>query len=222
MVHNLEITGVYKSFGKKRILENIAFELKTGEILGVFGRNGSGKSSLLKMIFGTIPANHIQIKFDSEIIEPKEIIPRQLIAYLPQDSFLPKGTKVRDIIPLFCDDEEKQNKVFYAPGISKFTNTKVGQLSLGELRYFEMLLVGSLDHPFMMLDEPFTMLEPLYKELVKEYLLKLKSKKGIIITDHYYRDVMDITTSNFLLKDGNKIEILEKVDLLKNGYISSE
>jgi len=221
MDHVLEISGAYKSFGKKRILENIAFELQTGEILGIFGRNGSGKSSLLKMIFGTMPANHIQIKFDSEIIETKEIIPRQLVGYLPQDSFLPKGTKVRDIIPLFCDDEEKQNKVFYAPGVSKFDNTKIGKLSMGQLRYLETLLVGSLDHPFIMLDEPFSMLEPLYKELLKELLRNLSKNKGIIITDHYYHDVLDVTNANFLLKDGHKIEISDKMDLVNNGYILS-
>ncbi|TVZ25340.1 ABC-type multidrug transport system ATPase subunit [Gillisia sp. Hel_I_86] len=221
MSHLLEISGAYKSFGKKKVLENIAFELKIGEILGIFGRNGSGKSSLLKMIFGTLPANHIQIKFDSEIIEPKEIIPRQLIGYLPQDSFLPKSTKVRDIIPLFCDDEEKQNKVFYAQGVSKFDHTQIGKLSMGQLRYLETLLVGSLDHPFIMLDEPFSMLEPLYKELLKELLQNLSQTKGIIVTDHYYRDVLDITHSNFLLKNGNKIEILEPMDLVNNGYIPS-
>ncbi|CAM4119967.1 ATP-binding cassette domain-containing protein [Gillisia hiemivivida] len=221
MDHLLEISGAYKSFGKKRILENISFELKTGDILGVFGRNGSGKSSLLKMIFGTLPANHIQIKFDSEIIEANEIIPRQLIGYLPQDSFLPKSTKVRGIIALFCDDEEKQNKVFYAPGVSKFDHLKIGQLSMGQLRYLETLLVGSLEHPFIMLDEPFSMLEPLYKELLKELLRNLNQTKGIIVTDHYYHDVLDITNANFLLKDGHKIEISEKMDLVNNGYISS-
>lgn len=220
MDHLLEVSGAYKSFGKKKILENISFELKTGEILGIFGRNGSGKSSLLKMMFGTLPAKHIQIKFDSEIIDSKEIIPRQLIGYLPQDSFLPKGLKVRDVIPLFCDVEEKQNKVFYASGVSEFENTKIGKLSMGQLRYLETLLVGSLDHPFIMLDEPFSMLEPLYKELIKELLKNLRQTKGIIVTDHYYHDVLDITHSNFLLKDGHKIEVLEKTDLIKNGYIS--
>ncbi len=221
MDHLLEISGAYKSYAKKRILENICFELKTGDILGVFGRNGSGKSSLLKMIFGTLPANHIQIKFDSKIVKVDEIIPRQLIAYLPQDSYLPKSTKVRDIIPFFCDNEEKQNKVFYAAGVSGFDHLKVGQLSLGQLRYLETLLLGSLDHPFIMLDEPFSMLEPLFKELLKDLLRKLSQTKGIIITDHYYHDVLDITNANFLLKDGHKIEVSEKTDLVNNGYISS-
>ena len=217
----LKIKGVYKSFGKKNLLEDISFELKTGEILGVFGRNGSGKSSLLKMIFGTLPANHIQIKIDSEIIPVSEIIPRQLISYLPQDSFLPKGMTVRNVIPLFCDEEEKQNKVFYAPGVSKFDSVKVGKLSLGQLRYLEILLIGSLDHPFLMLDEPFTMLEPLYIELIKELLLKLKEQKGILLTDHYYAHVLEVTDANFLLKDGIQQDIFSKKDLYENGYISS-
>ena len=220
-MRHLQVKSVYKSFGKKSLLEDISFDLKTGEILGVFGRNGSGKSSLLKMIFGILPANHIQIKIDSEIIPVSEIIPNQLIAYLPQDSFLPKGMTVRNVIPLFCDEEDKQNKVFYAPGVSKFDSIKVGKLSTGQLKYLEILLISSLDHPFLMLDEPFTMLEPLYINLIKELFLKLKEHKGILLTDHYYSHVLEITDGNFLLKDGIKQDIFSKTDLIKNGYIRS-
>tara|TARA_R100000935_G_scaffold25325_1_gene45176 strand:+ start:197 stop:859 length:663 start_codon:yes stop_codon:yes gene_type:complete len=215
----LKVSGVYKSFGEKRLLEDIAFELNKGEILGIFGRNGSGKSSLLKMIFGTLAANHIQIKIDSEIIPVQEIISRQLIGYLPQESFLPKGMTVRNVISMFCDEEEKQNKVFYAPGVSKFDSIKVGKLSLGELRYLEILLIGSLDHPFLMLDEPFTMLEPLYINLIKELLLNLKETKGILLTDHYYTDVLEMSDANILLKDGIRHEVLDKSDLIEKGYI---
>lgn len=221
MTHHLEISGAYKSYGKKSILDNVSLDVQTGDILGIFGRNGSGKSSLLKMIFGTLPANYIQIKYDSEIIKVTKIIPRQLIGYLPQDSFLPKGTKVRDIIPLFCNDEEKQDRVFYAPEVAKFDNLSIGKLSLGQLRYLETLLVGSLNHPFLMLDEPFSMLEPLYKELLKKLLINLSQTKGIIVTDHYYRDVLEITNSNFLLKEGRKIAIFHPKDLMNNGYITS-
>lgn len=221
MKHHLAISGAYKSYGKKSILDNISFNIKTGEILGIFGRNGSGKSTLLKMMFGTLAANHIQIKYNSEIIARKEIIPRQLIGYLPQDSFLPKGTKVRDVIALFCNDEEKQDSIFYAPEVPKFDNLSVGKLSLGQLRYLETLLVGSLDHPFLMLDEPFSMLEPLYKELLKKLLKDLSQSKGIIVTDHYYRDVLEITDANFLLKEAQKIAIFQPQDLVDNGYITS-
>ena len=70
-----------------------------------------------------------------------------------------------------------------------------------------------------MLDEPFTMLEPIYIDLIKQLLLKLKETKGILLTDHYYTDVLEISDANILLKDGIKHEVLNKSDLIDKGYI---
>ena len=219
-MNSLYIKGVHKSFKNNHVLKDISFECKTGEILGIFGRNGSGKSTLLKIIYGTMKSNAIQLQINSEIIKPKDIIKSKNIAYLPQDPFLPKSMKVRDIIPLFFNDGEKQDSIFYAPKISTFEKKKIGHLSMGELRYLELLLIGNLDHPFLMLDEPFSMIEPLYKEIIKNILMKLKEKKGIIITDHYYTDVIEITDYNFLIKDGMKIDINNLNDLEKHGYLN--
>jgi len=70
-----------------------------------------------------------------------------------------------------------------------------------------------------MLDEPFTMLEPIYIDLIKQLLLKLKETKGILLTDHYYTDVLEISDANILLKDGIKHEVSNKSDLINKGYI---
>lgn len=218
----LEITELSKSFGKKKVLDNVSFTCTTGEIVGIFGRNGSGKSTLLKLLFGTLKADSGVISVNSEIIKPGEIITSKKIAYLPQDTFLPKGRKVREIIPLFYTSGEEQDKIFYAPGVAKFENLKVGNLSLGQLRYFEILLLGNLGHPFLMLDEPFSMIEPLYKDTIKNLLVALKETKGILITDHYYNDVLEVTDSNFLIKEGRKIKIEGKTDLVKEEYLNSE
>lgn len=217
----LEVSGLTKSFGQKPIISDISFTCKTAEILGVFGKNGSGKSTLLKTIYGTLNANSINISIDGKSISPKNIIPSKLISYLPQGSFLPKELKVRHAIPLFYKGD-KQDKIFYAPRVSSFENKKTGQLSMGELRYLETLLIAHLGHPFLLLDEPFSMVEPLFKELIKELFLELKSKKGIIVTDHYYRDVLEITDRNFLLRESKKIDINNTSDLTTNGYLNSE
>jgi ABC-type multidrug transport system ATPase subunit len=221
-MNTLEVKVSKKSFGKKVVLENIALESKTGDILGVFGRNGCGKSTLLKIIFGTIKADDVEIKLNSVIIEPENIINSKEIAYLPQDSFLPKGKKVRDIIPLFFTNGDDQDRIFYTPGISKFENNKIGNLSLGQLRYLEIVLIGNLKHSFLMLDEPFSMVEPIYKDSIKDFLNTLKLKKGIILTDHYYNDVLDITTKNILIKDRIQIDIENKTDLMQYGYLNSD
>ncbi len=218
----LEVTNLNKSYGNKVILKNMTLTCKTGEILGVFGRNGTGKSTLLKLLFGTVKADSILIRINSETISQKNIIPSKKIAYLPQDTFLPKEQKVRTIIPLFFPNGDDQNKIFYSPQVSNFEKIKVGQLSLGQLRYLELLILGNLKHPFLMLDEPFSMIEPIYKDVIKNLLLKLKESKGIILTDHYYNDVLQVTDRNFIIKDGKKIEIKNKEDLITYKYLNSE
>lgn len=217
----LEISNAEKSFGARKILDRISFTCRTGGITGIFGRNGSGKSTLMKMIFGTTKADSIEIKVDEQKLAPSEVIPSQMIGYLPQDSFLPKESKVRDIIPLFFPKGEEQDKIFYAEGIAAFDNRKIGKLSAGQLKYLEVLLLGHLRHPFLFLDEPFSLVEPSFIEKIKEFLISLKDHKGIVVTDHYYADVLDISTENFVIKHGKKFAIDNEEDLMKHEYLKS-
>lgn len=216
----LEIKNLNKTFKNKLILNNAAFEFSTGETNVIFGRNGTGKSTLLKLIYGVIKSDTIEIKINGEFIKDNNVILDNRIAYLPQESFLPKNFKVSEVILMYLNNAEKQDKVFYAPRINNIENRKVGQLSLGERRYLEILLLGNLNHQFLMLDEPFSMIEPLFVEIIKNFLNILKETKGIILTDHYYEDAMQIADKIFLLKDGNKIQIGDKNDLIKYGYLS--
>jgi ABC-type multidrug transport system ATPase subunit len=217
----LKVTNLNKSYGKKAILKNINLDCKVGEIIGIFGRNGTGKSTLLKLIFGTVKADSILIKINSDVISQKDVIKSKRIGYLPQDSFLPKERKVREIIPLFFPNGDDQDKIFYSPQVSSFEKLKVGKLSLGQLRYLELLIIGNLNHQFLMLDEPFSMIEPIYKDVIKGLLLEIKKSKGIILTDHYYNDVLEITDKNFVIKDAKKIEIKDKNDLVRYEYLNS-
>ncbi|WP_369692829.1 ATP-binding cassette domain-containing protein [Flavobacterium psychrotrophum] len=203
------------------MLNNISFELNTGEILGLFGSNGCGKSTLLKILFGKEKAEKITLTYDGTEVKTKDVISKQLISYLPQDQFLPKHLKVRDIISLYFTDSAGQDKIFYAPNIHKIANIVAGKLSMGELRYFELLLIANLPHPFLLLDEPFSMVEPLYKEKIKELLFSLTHKKGIIVTDHYYKDVLEISNKNFLLKDGALHSIKNEAGLTSLGYLNT-
>ena len=217
----LKVENIDKSYGKRSILKNIDLGCRVGEIIGIFGRNGSGKSTLLKIIFGTVKADSISIKIDSETFCQKAIIKSKKVGYLPQDTFLPKDRKVREIIPLFFPNGDDQNKIFYSPQVSNFEKTRVGELSLGQLRYLELLIIGNLNHKFLMLDEPFSMIEPIYKDVIKGLLLKLRETKGIILTDHYYNDVLKVADKTFVIKDAKKIEVFDKDDLIRHGYLKS-
>lgn len=215
----LVLHNASKSFGKKKVLKEISFSLQTGEILGLFGRNGSGKSTLLKMLFGNLKADTIAIEIDEVSFNISEVIPKQQIAYLPQHPFLPKNLKVRDLIPMFHHDEKIQDRIFYDPHIAKLAAKQVSSLSLGALKYLEVLLLSYLPHPFLVLDEPFSMVEPLHKDTLKNFLSELKLKKGIIITDHYYTDVLDISDKNIVIKEGISIPVNDEADLHKYNYL---
>ena len=201
------------------MLTEVSFRIETGDVLGIFGRNGSGKSTLLKILFGMLKANVLDLQLDGIKMDPSKIIEKQLIGYLPQQPFLPKNSKIRDIIPMYHNSEEKQDAIFYNPSISKLTHKRASELSQGERKYFEVVLLGNLEHPFLMLDEPFSMLEPLQMESIKEFLFQLKKTKGLIITDHYYNDVLDITTQNIVIKEGRSFEVKGTDDLRKFEYL---
>ncbi len=219
-LEKLQLYSASKSFGNKKVLKEISFTLECGEILGLFGRNGSGKSTLLKMLFGTLKADEISFSINGNTVKPSEVIPNQLIAYLPQHPFLPKQMKVRDVIPMFHKTEAMQDAVFYDPYIATMTHKQTGALSLGELKYFEVVLLSHLSHPFLLMDEPFSMLEPLQKEKLKEFLLKLKRHKGVLVTDHYYHDVLDVSDKNIVLKNGIAHKINNEADLRKFEYLT--
>lgn len=215
----LNVNQLTKSFGKRVMLNDVSLALTTGSITSVLGRNGCGKSTLLKILFGVMKADAMSINYNGNSINQNDIIPNQLIAYLPQQPFIPMQKKLRDIVPMFFNEGDMQDKVFYSYNMHKLADTKAGKLSLGELRYFELLLIAHSPHPFILLDEPFSMIEPLYKERIKELLLSLKSTKGILVTDHYYRDVLEISTKSLLLKDGTLIRVNNEQELRMNGYL---
>lgn len=215
-----KLNSAKKKFGRRSILQDVSFELNTGDILGLFGRNGSGKSTLLKMIYGSMKGGTVEMSFNGESISPSEVIPRKLIAYVPQASFLPKNVRVRDIIPIYFPKGEDQDKVFYNKVITAFSNRKVGELSHGQRKYFEVVITTLLPHPFVFLDEPFSMLEPIHKDQLKEFFQNVSIRKGILMTDHYYEDVLDCATRSLVIRDGSSYPVSSKEDLKDFEYLT--
>ena len=219
MKSTLQVNSIKKAFRRKHVLTDIHFKLAQGEIIGLLGRNGCGKSTLLKILFGTLKADAFDININVKPIKASEIIPNQYIGYLPQDSFLPRHIKVRDAIPMFFNDGDAQDVIFRIPFIEEIAAKKTGSLSLGQLRYLEVLLVAHLPHPFLLLDEPFSMIEPQYKEVISQLLLSLKAKKGILLTDHYYTDVLRISDTNWILRNGQLHQAHTPEDLQQLEYL---
>lgn len=211
----LGIRNLSKAFGPKQVLNGLDLDVRTGEVVAILGRNGSGKSTLFQIIFGITKPDKASIRIDGA----KRASLQDVVAYLPQYAFMPGRMRVRTLIQRSLLSTEAQDTIFYAPKISKIENLHVGQLSVGERRYLATLLLGQLPHPFMLLDEPFSMLEPIQMEFIKNYLIRLKASKGILLADHYYEDVLQTADRKLLLQDGELQSVSDRLDLVQKGYL---
>lgn len=224
--HELVVDSVIVRFGEKQILTDVYLRCFTGQIVGIFGRNGCGKSTLLKVIFGTISAENKSIRIDNKNFE-NPYLSKNLISYLPQESFLPRNISLNKIIHLFVDDRHMRRRISQNPSVHCNLKKTTRQLSGGELRYFELLLVLSSNSRFVLLDEPFMGIEPLYLEKVKKLITENKSKKGFIITDHNYKDIIEISDKFVSISKGtcksiSQLEELEELNYLPKGTFSQQ
>lgn len=213
----LHIDSIEKSFGDKKLLKDIFISCKTGEIVGILGRNGSGKSTLLEIIFGTALAENKFVRVENKVIKTS-FDNKNLIHYLPQNHFLPSHLKIKTIIETLCNKENSkllENNYL----IRKFLNEKLKNLSGGEKRLIEILIMLFSDCKFLILDEPFHSLSPKITDEIKFYIKEQSLEKGIIITDHQYQNVMEISDKIILLKDGSTKIINGIDDLRKFNYI---
>jgi lipopolysaccharide export system ATP-binding protein len=217
MSNLLEADSIRKAFGDKQVLTDIALKCQTGDIIGLLGRNGSGKSTMLKIIFGTLFTDYKFIRINNKILD-QPFKTKKIIAYLSQDNFLPKNLTVKQIIEIFSKDIDP-GEFIEDEVLAKISNTKIHSLSGGESRYLEVKLILNMETLFILLDEPFNGISPLHTGLVKKMILSNSLKKGIILTDHDYRNVLDIANRYYLLFDGGLKSVKTKQDLIDWGYV---
>ena len=220
MSHLLEIDSVNKSFGQNRVLTDIYLKCETGDIVGMLGSNGSGKSTFLKILFGSEHAEQKFIRIDGEIFH-RPYLTFGEIAYLPQDYFIPRNMTLFDAVKLYLSADSSVSTFFDDSLLYLLQDNKASQLSGGELRYAEIKLLLNMEAKFVLLDEPFNGISPLNIESVKKMIQKSAQKKGIILTDHDYHNVLDVANRHYLLSDGGLKKVRDKEDLVLRGYMSA-
>lgn len=214
----LHIDSVTKSYDSKVILSDIFISCKKGEIKGLIGRNGSGKSTLLKIVFGTEKSDSKFVRIENKVVRCISDT-RNLINYLPQDNFLPNNISIKSLINLFLQKENRKI-VLENQYVKPLLNKKNQDLSGGERRIIEILLIIHSNAEFILLDEPFNGVSPIIIEYIIEYIKKYKSSKGYIITDHDYENVINLADSIVYLQNGFLKEIKDKSELVELGYIT--
>lgn len=216
MRHVFEIDSVQKHYGERSILTDVHLKCQTGEVIGLLGRNGSGKSTLLQIMFGTNDAEKF-IRIDGRICEHPYKTPG-LIAYLPQHDLIPKYLSVKQAIELYIPKAAR----------AAFTDDELlrplykhnsASLSGGEKRYLEVKLLLHSPAHFVLLDEPFNGVAPVVVEQIKLMIQNKSLEKGILLSDHDYRNVLAISTHCLILHQGSIKQAADKEDLVRWGYL---
>lgn len=216
MCECLEVDSVIKSFGDKNLLTDIYLKCQPGDRIAIFGWNGSGKSTLFKIIFGTMNGDRSFIRIDGKV-QKKQAFRSGQIAYLPQHNFLPPSIRVEEAINLYIQASER--KQFLNDKNLAYTNySRAEELSGGELRYLEIKLILFCSAKYILLDEPFNGISPVCCESVRELIQKASQSKGIIMTDHNFREIHKIANRILLLDQGALKEIKVKSELISYGY----
>lgn len=212
----IKVDSVFLNFGSKQVLRGISLEFNKNQVVGVLGKNGCGKSCLLKIITGQIQPHSKRMEYGGEVMDDlyKE---KGLINYLPQHEFHPKSLMLRKLLELYGIDQDHFFTEY--PFLKARLNSRFHTMSGGERRMVEVLLVLESESKFSILDEPFTHVMPKYIDLLKERICELKTRKGIVITDHQYQNVLDISDRSLLISEGTIREIKEVEDLRLYGYI---
>ena len=214
----LEIDNIELNFGIHEVLKAIYFKAEKGKVTGILGSNGSGKTSLLRIIFGELNPNNKLIHLDKKpFMTP--LYKTGFIKYLPQFHIIPKAITLENAFNYF--DVSLDDFLIDFPDYNSQKKNRFSSFSGGEKRLIETYIILKFDAKITLLDEPFSHLAPLYVQKIKSLIEIEKQHKIIIITDHLYKDILDVSDDIYLLKNGWSKLIKSYDELIHHKYINS-
>ncbi len=214
----IEIDNVELYFKEKNILKGIYLKAETGKVTGILGRNGCGKSCLLKIFFGSLKPKYKLIRINNKPLL-KPLYQAKLSAYLSQQHFIPNQLKVSTVFKLF--KVSWNDFVFNFELFSVFKDVNFNRLSGGERRIIEVYIILKSNRKIILLDEPFSHIAPLYIEKIKTLIDTEKRNKAIIMTDHMYRHITDVSDTIYFIENGSTKRVSNLKELEDYKYLST-
>ncbi|MEM9858137.1 MAG: ATP-binding cassette domain-containing protein [Bacteroidota bacterium] len=217
-MNSLVVDSVELSYGGRSILSNIHLKCEPGDIVGILGRNGCGKSSLLKIMFGSLKGTHQSVRYNGNYTDQLFKI-KNAVRFIPQDGLFMDYLTFADLIRIF-ELEKNLNRLMVLEELRSNQYSKIGSLSGGIRKMVELLTLLYADASYVLMDEPFSYLSPVLVEKLIPHIQYQSKKKGIILTDHQYQTVWSVTNKRCVLYAGNLKEVKETSELEQYGYIS--
>ena len=206
-------TQLFKAYHKKPVVRGVTIEIKEGEVVGLLGPNGAGKTTSFYMITGLIKPDGGTITLDEVEITRKPMYERARlgIGYLSQEpSIFRKLTVEENVLAILetlpltpAERKERLGDLLAELNIVPLAKNRAYTLSGGERRRVEITRALVTKPSFLLLDEPFTGIDPIAREDIQAIVLDLKKKGlGVLITDHNVRETLEITDRAYIMCDG--------------------
>ena len=218
----LELKDIYKSFGEKQVLTGVSFQAEGGKAFGLLGRNGAGKTTSIRILMDVFPANSGTVLIDGKPIDYTKVG----IGYLPEERGLYPKKVIMDQLVYFAElkgmlRKDAVKSIDYwldRLGMTEYRNKKLDTLSKGNQQKIQLITALAHDPDIVILDEPFSGLDPVNAMLLKDVVKEQISKgKILLFSSHQMAYIEEFCDSIAILKDG-KVAISGDLRDIKRDY----
>jgi lipopolysaccharide export system ATP-binding protein len=237
----LEVRGLIKYYGRRKVVDGVDFDVDAGEVVGLLGPNGAGKTTSFRMTTGQVTPNEGLVSFVGQDVSQLPMYRRARLGmgYLTQETSVFRKLSVEqnilailEAMPAYrslgrkltrAERYQKTDEVLNKFGLSHLRKNNAARLSGGEKRRLEIARCLVCDPLLILLDEPFTGIDPQTIDDIKDIVRGLRSEGiGILITDHQVREVLTVTDRSYLIKAGKVLTKGTPEQLLRDEVAKSE
>ena len=218
----LELNGIQKSFGEKKVLSGLTFSAESGRAFGLLGRNGAGKTTSIRILMNVFPADGGEILIDGRPIDYSGI----QIGYLPEERGLYPKKKILDQLVYFAQLKGMKHSAAVKAvdgwlerlGMAEYRNKRLDTLSKGNQQKIQLITALAHDPEIVILDEPFSGLDPVNAMLLKDVVKEEIEKGKIVLFSSHQMNYIEEFCDSIAIMNGGKAVLFGDLHEIKRGY----
>ena len=228
----LDVVGLEKFYGRRKVVNGVTFNVDQGEIVGLLGPNGAGKTTSFRMTVGLVDADGGSVQFDGIDVTRMPMFKRARagMGYLAQDSSVFKQLSVENNLMAILETrpgmnrkarKARQDELLGQFGLTHIRKTKANRVSGGERRRLEIARSLITEPKLILLDEPFAGIDPKTVGEIQEQIRRLAEEHNlaILITDHQFRETLEVTDRTYVIREGNVFAYGDREAIINNADV---
>lgn len=218
----LEVKEITKSFGEKQVLSGVSFEAQGGKALGLLGRNGAGKTTAIRIIMQVFNANSGEVLLDEKPLDTDKVS----IGYMPEERGLYPKKSIMEQLIYFANlkgvstskAKENAKKLLEKLEMTEYTNAKLSTLSKGNQQKIQLVATLVCNPDIVILDEPFSGLDPVNAMLLKDIVKELIADGKIVLFSSHQMNYIEEFCDDIVILNKGKVAVSGSIKEIKRGY----